>query len=123
MVSTSVNDELIDTLAIDDMLTILSAGKLKALIAQPEIAEKLQLLEQNMDVAFRHAIAELRSQGTISEEQVLDMELAFKQKMVLAIYAALYTKAHAVIAEQGTHEQNIILAHQLTPEKLSELFN
>ena len=33
-------EQFIEGLSIDDLLTILSAGKLKAFIAQPEIAEK-----------------------------------------------------------------------------------
>ena len=122
-VQTTINvPQLMERLSLDDILTILSAGKLKALIAQPEIAEKLQILEQNMDAAFRNVMMELSSNRTLSEEQILTIELAFKQKIVLAIYAALYKKAQTLIAEQGSHEQHIILANQLTPEKLSEFF-
>lgn len=113
--------ELVDGLSLDDMLIILSAGKLKALTMRPDITEKLMLLEDKMDEAFQEALSKMRTLVALTDEQLLGLELAFKQKMVIALYASLYTKAQALVEESGTHEQQIIFADQLTPEQLQEL--
>lgn len=103
-------------LSLDTKLTILSVGKLKMLVSKPEIAKTLQEFEAIIDMLYRKALAEARTHNKTVDE------LAFKQKMVLALYAALYKMAEQEVDEEGSEEQEIIFAQQLTPEQIAELF-
>lgn len=112
--------QLADGMSLDDMLTILSAGKLKALTNRPDILQKLMLLETQMDEAFKEALSKIRTMTVLTEDQVMGSEIQFKQHLVLTLYAALHEKAQQLAVQEGTPEQKIILAHQLTAEELSE---
>ncbi len=111
---------LIEGLSIDDMLTILSAAKLKALISKPEIAGKLYSLENEMDEACQEAYAAI----ILTQDQHYDrfsFELQFKQQMIFALYTLLYTKVAEMVKKQGIMQHHITLANQLTPEELKKI--
>ena len=73
----------LQSLSLDDKLTILSVGKFIVLTSKPEIAEMLQSLEAQLDEAYRKAVVKAREHGKTVDE------LTFKQKMVLALYASI----------------------------------
>lgn len=117
-VGTGINTtQLHDNLSLDEMLTILSAGKLMALVyTQPEITQRLKALEMALDVAYEKAVITAHALNKSVDE------LMFKQMILCALYASLYAKAQQEIADHGTHEQEIIFAQQLSPEALQKFF-
>jgi hypothetical protein len=116
-IDTGINAfQLLRDLSLDDKLTILYVGKFKALVSRQEIAERLQKFEALLDVMYRNAQTEALAHGKTVDE------LVFKQKIVLALYAALYKMAEQEIADEGSEEQEIIFTQQLTPEQIIELF-
>jgi len=108
--------QVLRELPLDQKLIILSAGKLRALVDESNIAILLQKLEVTMDLAYRQALIKARAQNKSVDE------LTFKQNIVLALYAMLYKMVEQEIAKNGTEEQAIIFAQQLTPEEIAEIF-
>lgn len=109
--------QLHDNLSLDEMLTILSAGKLMALVyTQPEITQRLQTLEEALEIAYQKAVITAREHNRNVDE------LTFKQRILCTLYESLYKKAAEEIAGHGTHEQAIMFAQQLSPESLQKFF-
>lgn len=121
-IPTSINaHQFLDDLSIDELLTIASVGKLKALTVRTDIQTKLALLEAEIDTAFKRFCEECIAQEYLSENQLSTIEVEFKQKMVLALYALLYAELQNRIAAQGTEAEKIIFDTQLSPEELTTL--
>lgn len=115
-IDTGINTfQMLQELSLDDKLTILSVGKLKALVSQPEIAKKLQTLDMALDVAYHNAVAAAAAHGETVDE------LVFKQNIVLILYAVLYKMVEDEVAEHGTAEQKMMLNQQITPEEITNI--
>jgi len=113
-INTGINiNQLQEELSLDDLLTILSVGKLQALVSRPEIMTLLQHLEEALEVSYQNAVKKAYDDFGYSVD-----ELKHKQVIVLAIYAALYKRAQQEIADHGTQEQQVIFAQQLAPAAL-----
>jgi|GEM_PF-6224482 len=100
-------EKLLSGLSLADKLTILTIGRLKELVSRPDIHEKLSLLETEMDASFKRFYGELASEKDFSRAEFLNMEIKFKQTMVVALYAALYNLLKNELAEHGSDEQKI----------------
>lgn len=117
-IDTGINTaQLHEDLSLDEMLTILSAGKLMALVyTQPEITERLKALEMALDVAYEKAVIAAHAHNRSVDE------LVFKQMILRALYASLYKKVQHDVADHGTPEQEIMFTQQLSPDELQKFF-
>lgn len=113
--------QYLDDLSIDDLLAILSVGKLRALTYRTDIKEKLMMLEADINSAFERFYNECVAQKYLSEEQLSAVELEFKQKMALALYAILYAEVQKRITAESTAAQKIIFDAQLKPDELDSI--
>src|ERR1700722_14239658 len=123
-IKTNINvEDFLECLSLADKLIILSIGNLRALVKRPDVATKLNMLDREIGKTFERAYAEFGSRENFSAEQYAEMELQFRQRATLALYALLYAEVQEQLAQEGTEEQKVIFNAQLTPEALSTLMS
>ncbi len=117
-IDTGINTaQLHEDLSLDEMLTILSAGKLMALVyTKPEVTVRLKALEMALDAAYEKAVI-----AALAKNRSVD-ELMFKQIILRALYASLYKKVQQEVTDHGTPEQEIMFTQQLSPDELQKFF-
>jgi hypothetical protein len=106
--------EFIDSLAVEELLTILSIGTVKKFADTPQIAHTLYTLQTELNEAFETALAK----HNLSPEAYEDAKLALQQKTMLMLYTLIYKKAKNIIDTHSNVQQQAVLDFQLTPDEL-----
>jgi hypothetical protein len=121
--------DFVDDLNIDQLLTLLSIGKIKQLVDQPHVVHTLQTIQTLANNLFdkfyanntaacdalfeEHLAAQYPSQKSYDVLQVI-----FQKSIAHLLYSIMYDKTQDWLLTDGTPENHIIFKFQLTPEDL-----